>query len=223
MSLVGVSDLARELAKLGDLVGKGTLSKQATAGKIPIAGRDARGSPLFDVAAVHQARAGNLNPLMRRQPDNLEQASAPAGDPAGGGVDDEEPERRSAGPRPPSALVEQQKLEKQLKNRLLLRRVGEDEGLFILRREAEETNTTMARQTRDGVTAQFADYAGKLYAFVGQQPRSEAELRVWLAEHAGAAFDEVEKAIAAEQGDEFEDGSDSLDVEPGPVAPARAA
>jgi hypothetical protein len=219
MAFVGISELARQLK-----VGKGTLSKQAAAGKLPIADRDGNGHPLFDIEAVRQAREQNLNPLMKRTKEITPPAAGADDVMVGPGTaGDGLPERRSVGPRPPSALVEQQKLEKQLKNRRLFRQIGEDEGLFILRREAEETSTTMARQTRDGVTAQLADFASKLYAFVGQQARSEAELRVWLAEHAGAAFDEVEKAIATEQGDEFDnDGSESPDtgVEPGTAAAA---
>jgi hypothetical protein len=42
-----------------------TVSKQAAKGKIPVAGLDAKGHPLFDLEAVRQARQ-DLNPLMRR-------------------------------------------------------------------------------------------------------------------------------------------------------------
>jgi hypothetical protein len=42
-----------------------TISKQAAQRKIPVAGRDDKGRPLFDLKAVRQARQ-DLNPLMRR-------------------------------------------------------------------------------------------------------------------------------------------------------------
>ena len=193
--LLGVSALAEKIG-----VAKGTISKQAASGKIPIAGRDGKGAPLFDLKAVEEARDKNLNPLMRR-----EQAPAEVRAPADGDESDASPERRSVGPRPPSALVEQQKLEKQLKNRRLLRQIAEDEGLIVLRAIVEADQLTMARRTRDGVTSKMADKASTLYAFVFERPRTEAELRVWLSEQSGAAFDETARDIAQEDEGEFED------------------
>lgn len=219
MAHVGISELARQLG-----VGKGTLSKQAAAGKIPVADRDAKGNPLFDVEAVRTARDKNLNPLMRRDP----LAAAPEGpaDPSASADDeDDATERRSVpepgrGPRPASALVEQQKLEKQLKNRRLLRQVAIDEGLLILKSVSDEEKVTLARRTRDGVIAQISDQASALYAFT-RQPRTEAELRVWLGERAGIAFNEVAKAIDAEEGDEFDD-AESADEPRESIASAAA-
>lgn len=207
MELLGVTALARALG-----MSKGTVSKQAAAGKIPVARRDAQDNPLFDLAAVKLAREKNLNPLMRRETE--EGAGSDDlldGEPAGG-ADNEAAagaERRS--PRPPSGLVQQQQLEKQLKNRLLLRKVAEDEGLLCLRSIVNDDQTTFARRTRDGVTGQMADKASALYAFIGERPRTEAELRVWLDEHTGQAFEEVAKLIAQEDEDEF--GAEP--VEPG--------
>lgn len=207
--LLGVSALA---TKIG--VAKGTISKQAAQGKIPIARRDAKGNPLFDPEDVEKARSGNLNPLMRRTASPDENAAA---EPPVDAADDAPPERRSAGPRPPSALVEQQKLEKQLKNRRLLRQIAEDEGLIVLKSVVDADQLTMARRTRDGVTSQMAEKASALYAFVFERPRTEAEFRVWLGEQTGAAFDETARSIAQEDEDEFGDG------EPGdePLAPGE--
>lgn len=197
MDLVGVSALARALRKA-----KGTISKHAAAGKIPVARRDKQGNPLFDVEAVRAAMERNLNPLMRRETpadeeDELDQDDATGEDPDA----DDDAERRSV--RPPSGLVQQQQLEKQLKNRLLLRKVAEEEGLLCLRSIVNDDQTTFARRTRDGVTGQMADKASALYAFIGARPRTEAELRVWLDEHTGRAFEEVARLIAAEDEDEF--------------------
>jgi hypothetical protein len=194
--LLGVSALARELG-----VGKGTVSKQAAAGKIPVAERDTQGNPLFDLAAVKAARGDNLNPLMRRQPmtaGDADQDSSAAPDGAA-------PAERRSPDRAPSGLVQQQQLEKQLKNRRLLRQIAVDEGLVVLRSVVDDDQTTFARRTRDGVTGQMADKASALYAFVGERPRTEAEFRVWLDEHTGQAFDEVSRLIAAEDEDEFGD------------------
>jgi len=202
--LLGVSALARELKK-----GKGTVSKHAAAGKIPVAERDAKGNPLFDLAAVRAAWEKNLNPLMRRQAAPDPGADAGPDDESEQGAIAGEAERRS--PRQPSGLVQQQQLEKQLKNRLLLRKVAEDEGLLCLRSIVDDDQTTFARRTRDGVTGQMADKASSLYAFIGERPRTEAELRVWLDEHTGRAFDEVARLIAQEDEDEF--GAEP--VEPG--------
>ena len=213
MELIGVSALARALG-----IAKGTVSKQAAAGKIPVAQRDAQDNPLFDLDAVKLAREKNLNPLMRRdagggdtEPDDLlDRERGSAGNDEDGAAG--EAERRS--PRPPSGLVQQQQLEKQLKNRLLLRKVAEDEGLLCLRSIVNDDQTTFARRTRDGVTGQMADKASSLYAFIGERPRTEAELRVWLDEHTGQAFEEVAKLIAQEDEDEF--GAEPVEpVEPG--------
>lgn len=216
MALVGVSALA---ATLG--IGKGTISKQAAAGKIPVAERDAKGNPLFDVEAVRAARGANLNPLMRRTvaaDDNGRE------EPDGAFAGDEPGERRSGpGPRPPSALVEQQKLEKQLKNRRLLRQVADDEALLVLKSVVEETTMTLSRRTRDGVTGQMTDKASALYAFIGQQPRTESELRVWLQETTALAFNETAQAIAAEDGDEFDDADAVEPVEPHAEPAAQAS
>ncbi|MCW5737352.1 MAG: hypothetical protein KIS73_24715 [Enhydrobacter sp.] len=217
MTLVGVSALA---AALG--IGKGTISKQAAAGKIPVAERDKKGNPLFDIDAVRAAREANLNPLMRRAAETTgatgeEQDDDDAGDVPG--------ERRSGpAPRSPSALVEQQKLEKQLKNRRLLRQVVDDEGLLVLKAVVEETTMTLSRRTRDGVTGLMTDKASALYAFIGQQPRTEPELRVWLQDTTAQAFNDTAHAIAAEDGDEFDD-ADAVDEpdDPQPDAAAEAA
>lgn len=214
MPFVGVSSLASALG-----ISKGTVSKQAAAGKIPIADRDDKGNPLFDVAAVRRARDTNLNPLMRRDAE----PSLPLVDQESE-TEDSPPERRSPSGRTPSALVEQQRLEKQLKNRRLLRQVADDEGLLVLKDVAAEESMTMARRTRDGVTALMADKSSALYAFIGQQPRTESELRVWLQEHATLAFNDTAQAIAAEDGDEFDDdrGTDDVDQSIDPVAAAAA-
>lgn len=199
--LVGVSALAAALK-----IGKGTISKQAAAGKIPVAERDAKGNPLFDVEAVRAARDTNLNPLMRRD------VVVPDGGDAAG--EDDSTERRSVDPsprQPPSGLVAEQKLEKELKNRRLLRQVADDEGLLVLKMVVEEATMTFSRRTRDGVTGLMTDKASALYAFIGQQSRTEAELRVWLQESTSQAFNDTAQAIAAEDGDEFDD-ADAVDA-----------
>lgn len=218
VDLVGVSELARRLQ-----VGKGTLSKQAAAGKIPIATRDENGYPLFDVEAVRTARTYNLNPLMKRDGHTPREETAPSGIPPGGGDDaaaEASTERRSgaAGPRPPSALVEQQKLEKQLKNRRLFRQLAEDESLLVLGSVVDSDQTTMARRTRDAVTAFLADKASAAYAFAGQ-PRTESEWRVWLGERAREAFNHFASTLALEDDDEFEDAG-AVDGDPGAAEPA---
>lgn len=199
-TLLGVSALARALGK-----GKGTVSKQAAAGKIPVAERDTQGNPLFDLEAVRAAQADNLNPLMRR----TSAATDSPVDPEDAAPDGAVMAERRSPERAPSGLVQQQQLEKQLKNRLLLRKIATDEGLVVLRSVVDEDQTTMARRTRDGVTGQMADKASALYAFVGERPRTEAEFRVWLDEHTGQAFDEVSRLIAQEDEDEFGDGEQS--------------
>lgn len=47
MTNLGVRALAAELKKSA-----GTISKHAAAGKVPVAARDDKGNPLFDIAAV---------------------------------------------------------------------------------------------------------------------------------------------------------------------------
>ena len=221
MALLGVQALAIELG-----VGKGTVSKHATAGKIPVADRDDKGHPLFDVDAVKAAWPNNINPLMRRRGVAVPPPAAPLLDDAAGAADLDDRRSAAGQPRQQSGLLQQQVFERRLRNRRLLRQVGEDEGLFVLRSIADNDAMTLARQTRDGVSAQMADFAGELYAFVGKQPRTEGELRIWLNEHTGKAFDEVEKALAAEKGDEFGDGpgpTDADELEPGEAASGGAA
>jgi hypothetical protein len=221
MALMGVQQLA---AALG--VAKGTVSKRASAGTIPVAERDKHGHPLFDLEAVRRVWGQNVNPLMRRAgADVAPSASSPTLELDDEAVDDEPDvdERRSPAqaPRAPSGLLQQQVVERRLRNRRLLRQLGEDEGLFVLKAVVENDVVTMARQTRDGVAAHMADFAGELYAFAAK-PRTEGEWRIWLSEHTGRAFDEVEKALAAEKGDEFGDGSPADTSQPG-VADAGAA
>jgi hypothetical protein len=206
MALLGVQQLAHALG-----VSKSTVSKRASAGSIPIADRDGRGHPLFDVDQVRAAWSSNVNPLMRRRGDDVAPPAAPQLE------DDELEDSRPAGerrstsapaPREPSGLLRQQVVERQLRNRRLVRQLAEDEGLLVLAREVENAQTTIARQTRDGVTAFVADGAAELYAFVAQQ-RTEGELRIWLSQRSGRAFDEVERALEAETGDEFDDGANA--------------
>ncbi len=202
MALVGVQQLARELG-----VAKGTVSKRAAAGTIPVADRDKNGFPLFEVEAVRLAWANNSNPLMRRRGAEVE-ASREFHDDADAEVDEDyRRERVPRETREPSGLLEQQVVERKLRNRRLVRQLGEDEGLFVLKAIVDNDVMTLARQTRDGVTAQLADFSSRLYAFVSSA-RSEGELRIWLTEHAGLAFDELEKAFAADKGDEFGDGEE---------------
>jgi hypothetical protein len=215
MANVGVTALAKALKK-----SKGTISKHADAGKIPVADRDAHGHPLFDVEAVRAVYDQQINPLMRRTGAGV----APSEDDDQLGFGDEETsgsdaadqsERRSAPtPRAPSGLVQQQTLERRLKNRRLLRQIADDEALFVLKSISDEEKLTLARKTRDGVSAQLSDAASALYAFVSRQARTEAELRIWLIERTGIAFNEVAMAIAAEEGDEFDD------EQPEPATPA---
>jgi hypothetical protein len=217
MALMGVQQLA---ATLG--VAKGTVSKRASAGSIQVAERDKNGFPLFDLEAVRRVWEQNVNPLMRR-------AGAEVAPPSGRprleledeGADESFDERRSPAPRAPSGLLEQQVVERRLRNRRLVRQLAEDEGLLIVKAVAENDAMTMARQTRDGVSAHMADFAGELYAFAAK-PRTEGEWRIWLTEHTGRAFDEVDKALAAEKGDEFGDGSPADSSQPG-VTHAGAA
>jgi hypothetical protein len=182
--LLGVSALA---AKLG--ISKGTVSKQANAGKIPIAERDAKGNPLFSLADVERAREDNLNPLMRRT-----EEPAPAADdqPA------ESPQRA------PSELQLAAINEKQLKGRKLLGDLAAREGLTVLKSIVELEQTTIARRTRDSVTNGMAEKASAAYSFAGT-PRTEAEWRVWLTERTREAFNTFEATLALETDDEFDD------------------
>lgn len=206
MALVGVQECAAALGR-----SKGTISKHAAAGKIPVADRDAAGHPLFDVAHVRAAYENSINPLMRRRGGEVSTA---------GGLDEgtsddlvgEDPsapaDRRTTVPeRAPTGLLKQQVLERTLRNQRLVLQLATDQSVVILKAVADNEAMTLARQTRDGVAAQMADFAGKLYAFAAQ-PHTEGEFRVWLSEHTGAAFDEVEKGLAAEKGDEFGDGTE---------------
>lgn len=200
--LVGVRALAKAVNK-----GQGTISKHAAAGKIPIAKRDDKGNPLFDVDEVRRVYESNINPLMRRTGDEV---APPDGDHVDAELHDGgegESERRSgASPRASSGLLRQQTLERQLRNRRLLRQIAEDEGLTVLRRDVELEQTTIARRTRDAVTNGMADKAGAAYAFAGA-PRTEAEWRVWLAERAREVFNTFEATLALENDDEFDDES----------------
>jgi hypothetical protein len=182
--------------------------------------REKKGFPLFDLEAVRRVWGQNVNPLMRR-------AGAEVAPPSSRSRleldDDDYDERRSQAPAPraPSGLLEQQVVERRLRNRRLVRQLALDEGLLIVRAVAENDAMTMARQTRDGVSAHMADFAGELYAFAAK-PRTEGEWRIWLTEHTGRAFDEVDKALAAEKGDEFGDVSPADSSQPG-VTHAGAA
>lgn len=200
MALVGVRDLAKALGK-----SQGTISKHAAAGKIPVAERDEKGNPRFDVDEVRRAYENNVNPLMRRhgaavEPPTDDDRDEESGDGDGG-------ERRSApSPRASSGLLRQQTLERQLRNRRLLRQIAEDEGLTVLRRDVELEQTTIARRTRDAVTNGMADKAGAAYAFAGT-PRTEADWRVWLVERSREVFNTFEATLALENDDEFGDES----------------
>jgi hypothetical protein len=219
MALLGVQQLA---AALG--VAKGTVSKRASAGTIPVAERDKNGHPLFDLEAVRRAWGQNVNPLMRRAGAEVAPSSSrPSLEPDDDVADDDFDERRSAAPAPrePSGLLRQQVVERQLKNRILVRQIAVSERLLVLKAIVENYVMTMARQTRDGVAAHMADFSGELYAFAAK-PRTEGEWRIWLTEHTGRAFDEVDKALAAEKGDEFGDGSPADSSQPG-LANAGAA
>lgn len=218
MALIGVRALAKAIGKA-----QGTISKHAAAGKIPVAARDPKGNPMFDVDQVRAAYENNINPLMRRAGSEVAAPSLVDEDDelAGGDDDAGEGERRSTGAsRPSSSLLRQQTLERQLRNRRLLRQIAEDEGLVVLKSVVDADQMTTARRVRDGVTGLLADKASALYAFVGERPRTEAELRVWLDEHCGQAFDEVARLIAAEDEDEF---ADAEPLEPGEPVAATAS
>lgn len=202
-TLVGVSALAKALKKT-----KGTISKHAKAGKIPVARYDSNGAPLFDVAVVRDHYGDNLNELMRRTSEGL----APDDDLTA----DESTERRSTAPEPPkpSALQRAALVEKELKGRKLFADLVEREGLTVLKHQVDLEQTTLARRTRDAVTAFFADKASAAYAFAGQ-PRTEAEWRVWLSERSREAFNNFAATLALEDDDEFDDDvADNGGVEP---------
>lgn len=192
--LIGVTALAKELG-----LSKGTVSKQADAGKIPVAERAADGSPLFDLAVVLATRGDSINPLMRR------------GD--AGAIEADEPERRSsdAEPRGPSlnsVMIE----ERQVRTRGLQLRQAQDEGLLVVAADVERDRTTIARGTRDAVEQYVADGAGKAYALAGKSA-TEGEWRLFLTALVRDGFAERERALALETDDESDDvdASDDLD------------
>lgn len=189
--LMGVTALAEKIG-----VSKGTVSKQARAGKIPVARYTDEGAPLFDLAAVLAARDDNLNPNMRR-----DDAAA----------DDEEDagERRSPG-RSPSGLTAVMIEERQVRTRSLRLKQAQEEGLLVIASEVERDQTTEARATRDSVTQYVADCDGKAYAFAGKQP-TQAQWRHFLIGIVRDAYAERERALAEEADDELDD--DSLDGE----------
>jgi hypothetical protein len=216
MALVGVTELATALGR-----SKGTISKHAAADKIPVAGRDANGAPLFDVDQVRAAYENGINPLMRRQGEAIEgempapllEAEVAEGADRGAELETEAPERRSGSPAPraPGGLLQQQILDRQLRNRRLVRQIGEDEGRLVLRAVVEDEQTTMARRTRDLVAGFMADKASAAYAFAGT-PRTEAEWRVWLSERVTEAFNHLASTLALEDDDEFEDDANPGDA-----------
>ncbi len=218
MALVGVSELATALGR-----SKGTISKHAAAEKIPVADRTPDGAPLFDVDQVRAAYENGINPLMRRQGEAVAAGDRPAPDLEDDGQGAEgadrgaelEPtgERRSGSPAPrvPSGLLQQQILDRQLRNRRLVRQIGEDEARLVLRAIVEDEQTTMARRTRDLVAGYLADKASAAYAFAGTA-RTEAEWRVWLGERATEAFNHLASTLALEDDDEFEDDANSGDA-----------
>jgi hypothetical protein len=205
--LVGVQDCAAAVGRA-----KGTISKHAASGKIPVAGKDDRGNPLFDVEQVRQAYENNINPLMRRRGEAVSASNAEPELEA----DPEEDERsaveqrRSWGASHPAApvagsgLLKHQVVERQLRNRRLIRQIAEDEGRLVLRAVVDSEQATMARRTRDAVTAFLADRASTAYAFAGQS-RTEAEWRVWLVEQGREAFNHFASTLSLEGDDEFGD------------------
>lgn len=216
MPLMGVSEYAAHAG-----VTKGTISKQIARGVIPVASRDKRGHPLVDPEAADQARDGTLNALMRRTgpPDSrgaeaADAAAVTSGDPEGASAASSDPapdERRSSGasaPRGSSGLVEQQVLERKLRNRSLLRDNEIAEGRFVLRDVVEREQTTLARATRDKITAAVVDMSAALYGFT-RQPRTEAELRVFLKDKIDAAFMGLADELRGDLDDEF--GDDATD------------
>lgn len=198
--LLGVSALG---AKLG--IGKSTISKHAAAGKIPIAKRDGKDRPLFDLDQVLLARK-DLNELMRRREGGAADVEAEDDDEGGEDAGQRDLlERRSADtPRAPSALQVAALTEKQLKGRKLIGELAAREGLTVLRSVVELDQTTIARRTRDTVTNGMADKASAAYAFAGT-PRTEADWRVWLAERTREIFNAFEATLALEDDDEFTD------------------
>jgi hypothetical protein len=210
MALIGVTACAAAVGKSA-----GTISKHAKAGKIPVADRDGNGAPLFDVDQVRHAYENGINPLMRRHGDAVQPGDAvPAFDPEEGAA----PERRSvpAAPRGLSGLQQQVVTEKQLKNRRLVRQIGEDEGRLVLRAVVDDEQTTLARRTRDSVTGFMGDKASAAYAFAGT-PRTEADWRVWLLERTREAFNHFAAALDLEDDDEF--GEHDVDRDPGDSQP----
>jgi hypothetical protein len=185
--LIGVTAVANAIG-----VAKSTVSKQAYAGKIPIARFTDDGDPLFDLDKVREARDANLNPNMRREVDE-----AP---------DDE---RRSldapgAQHRAASGLTAVMIEERQVRTRGLQLKQAMEEGLLVVASEVERERTTIARGTRDAVEQHVADGAGKAYAFAAK-PRTEGEWRIFLTSLVRDAFAERELALAQETDDELED------------------
>lgn len=200
--LIGVTALAEKIGK-----SKGTVSKQAHAGKIPVAEFTEEGAPLFDLEEVLAAGDDNLNPNMRRGDDD----GAEAGD---------DRERRSPG-RSPSGLTAVMIEERQVRTRSLQLKQAADEGLLVIAAEVERERTTEARATRDSVTQYVADCDGKAYAFAAKQP-TQAQWRHFLISIVRDAYAERERALAEEADDELDD--DSLDGEgAGSAEPAGTA
>ena len=203
--LVGVTACA---AAVG--LSKGTISKYADGGKIPVAERTKSGAPLFVVEDVRRALPDNVNENMRRDP---------AADVDGDLADDE---RRSPDARPSlkSVMIE----ERQTRTRGLQLRQAQDEGLLVSAEDVAHEMTTTARGTRDAVEQHVADAAGRAYAFAGQ-PRVEGEWRIFLIGIVREAFAERERALAQEaeesDDDDLDLGGDSA-VGPAPQ-PAGSA
>ena len=204
--VIGVTALAEAIG-----VAKSTVSKQAQAGKIPVARYTDDGAPLFDLAAVEEARAANLNTNMRRD--------------GGPGLDDDEDpdeaedsdERRSpdapgARHRAASGLTAAMIEERQVRTRGLQLRQAVEEGLLVVAADVERDRTTLARGTRDAVEQHVADGAGKAYAFAAK-PRTEGEWRVFLMGLVRDAFAERERALASETDDETDDDDRDADGE----------
>lgn len=204
VELLGVSALA---AKIG--IGKSTISKHAAAGKIPIAKRDAKDRPLFDLGQVLLARK-DLNELMRRREGGAAAAdSADDDDYAAEGTGQRDLLERRSGdvPRAPSALQVAALTEKQLKGRKLIGELAARESVTVLKSVVDLDQTTLARRTRDTVMAFLSDKASAAYAFAGQS-RTEAEWRIWLTEQSREAFNALAAQLAVEDDDEFDGDRD---------------
>lgn len=186
--LIGVTELANALG-----YSKGTISKHAKAGKIPVEQRDADGAPLFDLAKVRAALPQNVNENMRR--DTAADPDAPSD------------ERRSsdddakAGPTLNSVMIE----ERQVRIRSLQLKQLEQEGALVSAAEIALEIATSARATRDAVEQHIADQAGKTYAFA-VEPHNEGEWRLYLINLVREAYAERDRALAleAEESDDDE-------------------